>query len=123
MDQVFEYKPESILINKFDVFTKVNVAPLDILLSQKICAIFGRKTQKGRDFYDTVFLFSKTKPNFDYLESKLGMDNMGELKVRLFELSKSLDFKKLAQDEAPFLFNEDGTKRVSMFEEFVRGLN
>lgn len=119
MSQSFKYKPENVLINKFDVFTKINVAPSDILLSQKICAIFGRKTQKGRDFYDTVFLFSKTNPNFDYLDNKLGVGNIKELKVKLLKLSKHLDFKQLSKDVEPFLFNEEDTKRVAMFYEFI----
>ncbi|MBU0667865.1 nucleotidyl transferase AbiEii/AbiGii toxin family protein, partial [Patescibacteria group bacterium] len=45
----FEYKPDIYLLNKFDVTARINVTPPDILLSQKISAVFGRKTPKGRD--------------------------------------------------------------------------
>jgi hypothetical protein len=47
--QGYEYKSEIILINKFDVFAEIRVAPLDILLSQKIYTAVNRKRPKGRD--------------------------------------------------------------------------
>lgn len=35
----FNYTPESVFLNKFDVFTKIAVTPPDILLAQKIYAL------------------------------------------------------------------------------------
>ena len=48
--QSYNYRFEKFLLNKFDVFTEINVTPADILLSKKIGAAVGRKTLKGRTF-------------------------------------------------------------------------
>ena len=81
--QNFTYVPDKVIINKFDVFQGINAVPADILLSQKIFAIFSRKRAMGRDFYDTIFLFGKTLPNYKYLNEKAGIKNKDELKKKL----------------------------------------
>ena len=57
--QKFNYEPRKIILNKFDVFVRITAAPEDLLLAQKIFAIFNRKRALGRDFYDTVFLLDR----------------------------------------------------------------
>ena len=101
--QGIKYTPDKMIINKFDVFLRINIVPLDILLAQKIYAIFKRKRAMGRDFYDAVFLFGMTKPNLDYLRLKLNIKDMADLKRKLLLKCKSLDFKRLAKDVEPFL--------------------
>ncbi len=117
--QNFAFVPDKPLFRKFDVFTTVFTTPVDILLSQKIAAIGGRKRPKGRDFYDTTFLFAKTKPNYDYLTEKLQIHNKAELKEYLQDVCRSFDFKALAEDVAPFLFFEKDVIRVEQFREFL----
>jgi len=68
----FQYKRESVVLNKFGIITEIFVTPIDILLSQKIRAAMERKRPQGRDFFDIVFLLSRTKPNYDYLREKMG---------------------------------------------------
>jgi hypothetical protein len=66
--QHFDFTPQRYILNRFDVFTTVFITPLDILLAQKLYAIINRERNKGRDFYDTVFLLSLIdKPNYDPL--------------------------------------------------------
>ncbi|MBU1017240.1 MAG: nucleotidyl transferase AbiEii/AbiGii toxin family protein [Patescibacteria group bacterium] len=120
--QEFKYKFNGFILNKFDVFSQINVAPIDILLSQKFCAAFERKNPKGRDFYDIVFLLSKTEPNYEYLSFKLKLKNKGELKKYVAENSKKLDFKLLADDVAPFLMNPLDKKRVELFGQVIESL-
>jgi predicted nucleotidyltransferase component of viral defense system len=70
--QHFAFEPEKIILNKFDVFTQINTTPLDLLLAQKFYSIINRKRNKGRDFFDVVFLLSLIKsPNYDYLNQKI----------------------------------------------------
>ncbi len=121
--QGFSYQPDKIIINKFDVFVRINVVPLDVLLSQKIYAIFRRKRPMGRDFYDAVFLFGKTKPNFDYLKLKLKIKDMTGLRKNLLQRCKDLDFKRLAKDVEPFLFVANDSKKVLFFCDYIRGMN
>jgi len=117
--QNFTYKPDKPIINKFEVFTRIGVVPADLLLSQKLCAIFTRKRQMGRDFYDAVFLAGKTEPNLEYLKVKLNIKDKDELKKRLLKICSNLDFKQLAKDVEQFLFIPRDSKKVLLFCEYI----
>lgn len=120
--QKFKYKPDQVFLNKFDVFLRIKVVPVDILLSQKIYAIFHRKRTMGRDFYDTVFLMGRSKPNFDFLQEKMAIKDLLDLKKKLLVKCQSLDFKHLAKDVEPFLFDPDNAKKVLHFCDYVKEL-
>ncbi len=117
--QHFVFTPERYIINRFDVFTEILVTPVDILLSQKFYAILNRKRNKGRDFYDAVFLLGITKPNYDYLELKLGISNSIELKTRLLAHCNTLDMDEMARDVAPFLFKPSDEKKIKLFTQYL----
>ncbi|MEJ5261178.1 MAG: nucleotidyl transferase AbiEii/AbiGii toxin family protein [Ignavibacterium sp.] len=121
--QGFNYEPELQLINKFDIFTKIQVTPKEILLSQKLWAILNRKVLKGRDLYDVTFLYSFTKPNFDYLKLKAGIENVKQLKEALIDRIKNQDLKRTAEDVQPFLINPNDKKRILEFREFIKTIN
>lgn len=116
----FDYQPEKKLLNKFDVFTQIAITPPDILLSQKIFAIFNRKRAKGRDIYDTVFLLSLTKPNYQYLEQKLKIRSGNELKKRLIDKIKTFDLAELSRDVESFLFAPSDSKKVKLFLNYIK---
>lgn len=118
----FDYQKDSKILNKFDVFTQIFTTPIDILLSQKIFAALNRSRAKGRDFFDIVFLMPKTKPNYQYLEEKLGIMNGKELKESLLEKTTDLNFEDLAKDIEPFLINSDESKKVKMFREYIQSV-
>jgi len=117
--QTVSYKSKDYYLQKFEVFRQINVAPLKIILSKKIVTIFERNRLKGRDFFDIVFLFSKTKPDFDYLSKKIGIDNKKELKNKLKRFTKKIDFKALSEDVEPFLFDSSQKERVLHFPKFI----
>lgn len=121
--QGFKYAPERKILNKFDVFTEIFSPSIDILLSQKIYASMSRKRAKGRDFYDIVFLASITKPNYEYLKLKMNISEPTTLKNKMIEEASKLDFDKLAEDVAPFLFATGDRKRVEKFREFIMDAN
>ena len=118
----FDYAKDTEILNKFDVFTQIFVTPIGILLSQKIYAALNRSRAKGRDFFDIVFLFPQTKPNYEYLEEKLGIKNARELKDVLLAKTSGLNFAELAKDIEPFLINSDDSKRVKLFREYITTL-
>lgn len=118
----FHYQPERVILNKFDVFTEINITPLDIILAQKIFAIFNRKALKGRDFYDAIFLLSKTKPNYEYLQLKLKVKNGQELKEKLLTLDEKVNFKEMVKDVEPFLFNPEDSKKVMLFKKYIKSV-
>jgi len=120
--QQFDYKPEWKLINKFDVFTEIATTPEDILLSQKFYAILNRPRNKGRDFYDIVFLLGRNiKPNYNYLEQKIKISNADELIKGVKEKIGTLNMKEMTKDVAPFLFNAADEKKVLLFEKYING--
>lgn len=116
---VFDYKKDTKILNKFDVFTQIFTMPIDILLAQKIYAAVNRSRAKGRDFFDIVFLIPQTKPNYEYLEKKLGIKTAADLKKFLLEKTAGLDFNELARDIEPFLINSEDSKKVKMFREYI----
>lgn len=120
--QKFNYRPDKVILNKFDVFTRINVVPINIILAQKICAIFMRKRPMGRDFYDAIFLLGKTKPNLEYLKLKLKISGFDELKKKLLEKSVDFDFKHLAKDVAQFLFSPSDAKKILLFNEYIKSI-
>ena len=122
--QHFDYKPHWKLINKFDVFTEVATTPENILLSQKLYAVINRPRNKGRDFYDIVFLLGKSiKPNYSYLEQKIEVSNSAELKEKVNRKLNQLNMQEMAQDVSPFLFNAKDEKKVLMFEKYFNSVD
>lgn len=117
--QQFAYKSDQVILNKFDVFLRINVVPADILLAQKIYATFNRRRPMGRDFYDVVFLLGRTKPNPEYVAQKLKIKDATDLKKRLLGKCDKFDFKQLAQDVEPFLFSPSDSKKVLHFCEYI----
>lgn len=118
--QNFPFEPQAFFLNKFDVFTGIRTTPPDILLSQKICAMTQRRQPKGRDFFDAVFLLGRAKPNYVFLQAKLGVSSPDTLRSHLLELCDKFDFPALAADVQPFLFNPEDVRRVLMFPEYIR---
>ena len=122
MTKEYKYTVETPTINKFDVTTKVNCAPISVLLSKKIEAIFGRKSPKGRDYYDFIWATALTNPDYNYLKNSLAIENIDELKFKLLEFTKDLDFNQLAKDVQPFLFNSESKSKVLLFRDIVKNL-
>ncbi|MDI6777660.1 MAG: nucleotidyl transferase AbiEii/AbiGii toxin family protein [Patescibacteria group bacterium] len=116
------YEPDTYLLNKFDVFREIRVTPPDIILSQKIFAVFNRKRDLGRDYFDVVFLLSKTKPNWRYLKEKLSVGSAAELKKKLLRKCGKLDFRILARDVEPFLFKNSDKEKVLKFTKVIENL-
>jgi len=119
----FKYNPDVMQLNKFDIFREIKVTPIDTILSQKIYSIFNRRRQKGRDFYDIVFLLSKTKPNYRYLKMKLDIDTPEKLRKRLMRKCKNIDFTKLFKDVKPFIFEREGKEKVIKFNKVIENIS
>ncbi len=120
--QNFEYEPDKVLLNKFEVFTQINAVPKDLLLAQKIYASVNRKRLMGRDFFDIVFLYGiGAKPNFEYLKKNIGVGNEGTLRKYMLKKTAKLDFNLLSRDVEPFLFDPRDKNKVLLFREFISG--
>ncbi len=118
--QHFKFQPETILLNRFDIFTEIKVTPGNILLAQKFYSVINRERNKGRDFYDIVFLLGRNfKPDYNFLNQKLSIRNAVELKARLMEKLEKIDMEEMIDDVRPFLINIKDVKKIRMFKTFI----
>lgn len=119
-DQGVQYQPVVTNVNKMGFFFGVQVPPLDVLCAMKFAAILTR--QKGRDYYDAIFLLSKTKPNLDFLKTRTGISSMQELKTVVSERLKEVDLHQKKRDFMHLLFNESNADRILQFPEVAAEL-
>ena len=119
-NQGVAYQPIVANINKMGFFFSIQVPPLDVLCAMKFSAILSR--QKGRDFYDTIFLLSKTRPNMDFLSSKTGISSMEGLKKAMQARLTKIDLNQKKRDFVHLLFNESNADRILKFGEVVEML-
>lgn len=119
--QHFEFAPEKYILNRFDVFTQIFITPLNLLLAQKFYAVCNRERNKGRDFFDIVFLLSLIdRPDYNYLEVKMGISNEKELKKRILEKCNQLKMEEMAKDVQPFLFHPKDVQKVLLFPALIK---
>lgn len=117
----FEYLPDQPLLNKFDVFTRINTSPADVLLAQKFYAVINRRRNKGRDFYDIIHLLGKERaPDYEYLNAKLGIGTPEDLRKRILYKCSGLDMKKMADEVRPFLFDRKDERKIRLFPEYIQ---
>ena len=120
-DQGVAYQPVVANINRMGFFFSVQVPPLDVLCTMKFAAILSR--QKGRDFYDVIFLLSKTKPNMDFLQARTGISSIEELKNAVSERLKGIDLSQKQRDFSHLVFNEHNAGRVLKFADVIASLS
>ena len=116
-NQGVPYQPVVANINRMGFFFGVQVPPIDVLCAMKFAAILAR--QKGRDFYDTIFLLSKTRPNLDFLSAKAGISTIDELKTAIAERLKDIDLNHKKRDFSHLVFNEQNAERILQFPDVV----
>ena len=119
-DQEFEYKPQIVNIKRLGFFFPFPVPPDSILCAMKLSALLTR--QKGRDFYDAMFLLGQSEPDYEYLTTKREIHNKEELKEQLIKTTESTDLKKKYRDFEHLLFNKANSEKVLLFGEFVKEL-
>ena len=119
-DQGVQYLPVVANINRMGFFFGIQVPPVDVLCAMKFAAILAR--QKGRDFYDTIFLLSKTKPNMDFLLARTGITSIEELKATIAEQLQEIDLNHKRRDFMHLLFNESNADRILQFPQVVASI-
>lgn len=119
--QFYAFTPDSYILNRFDVLVRIPTTPSDVLLAQKCYAVLNRKRNKGRDFFDILFLLGKgSKPDYRYLHQKIGIDSPDSLKSAFSTLCASIDMQEMAADVSPFLFNPGDAQKVSLFPDYIQ---
>ncbi len=117
--QDFDYEFEKVIINKFDVFRRINAAAAAVLLSQKFFCVLNRSRVVGRDFFDIIYLMGKTKPNWDYLDSKMGIKSSRELLERVLSRCRGIDMNSLSREIEPFVTSVRDAEKVVHFCDYL----
>lgn len=116
-DQGVRYTPEIKNIKGCGFYFPFPVPSDAVLCAMKMTALLERG--KGRDFYDVMFLFGLTKPDYDFLANRMGIKNAAELKAEIKKRIKITDLKTRTKDFEHLLFNKENNKRILKFEEFI----
>lgn len=119
-DQGIYYTPQSANINRLGFFFNLQVPPIDILCAMKLSALLTR--HKGRDFYDSLFLLSKTRPNYDFLKAKNDIDSLEVLKAEIAAMRSSVNMEMKKRDFQHLLFKEENAERITQFYDFIAHL-
>lgn len=117
-DQGVDYPREMAVIQRNGFSFPVPVPPISVLLSMKLCALLTR--QKGRDFYDTMFLMQRTEPDYTFLQHRAGIANKEELHAALREVVARTDMKMKQRDFEHLLFDTRKSEMILRFEEIIR---
>lgn len=116
-DQGVEYLPEVVNVNKMGFFFNVQVPPMPVLCAMKLSALLTR--HKGRDFYDSLFLLSKTQPDYGFLFAKSGIGNLEALKAAVLEMQQQVDMNQKKRDFQHLLFREENAERITQFYDYI----
>jgi hypothetical protein len=87
----------------------MSVPPDGVLCAMKVAAMLDR--QKGRDFYDVMFLLSQSAPDYDFLFRKVGISILEELKAAAEKAIMGVDLKNKMRDFEHLLFNKTSSIR------------
>jgi predicted nucleotidyltransferase component of viral defense system len=119
-DQNFTYSPVLANIRSAGFFFPFPVPPDPILCAMKVSAMLDR--QKGRDFYDVMFLLGQTAPDYSFLASKHSIEGPGDLMEVVGKTLETVDLKKKSMDFKHLLFNQDNNLRILRALEFFRDM-
>ena len=124
-DQGIDYGREMATIHRLGFYFPVAVPSLSVLLSMKISALLTR--QKGRDFYDTIFLMQLTQPDYNFLQQSCGIANAEELRLHFERTVAQTDLALKQRDFEHLLFDSRKSEIIVHFidissSSFSRGL-
>ena len=119
-DQQIVYTPEMVNIKGCGFFFSFPVPTDEVLCAMKLSAMISR--QKGRDFYDAMFLLGMVKPDYNFLALQRGVHNLEELKLAVVEILKTVDLNKKMKDFEYLLFNKKNSERIRSVGAFMEGL-
>ena len=112
-DQGADYSREMAIVQRNGFMFPIPVPPLSVLLSMKICALLTR--QKGRDFYDVMFLMPRTEPDYAFLRQQKGIANKEQLDAALRDILSQTDMKMKQRDFEHLLFDTRKSETILRF--------
>ncbi len=119
-DQQTPYAPVMEFIRGCGFFFSFPVPSEAVLCAMKITAMLSRG--KGRDYYDVMFLLSRTEPDYQFLVSRCDIHNLAELKAAVEKSLQTVDLRRKQKDFEHLLFHRDNSRRILHFAEFIHSL-
>ena len=119
-DQQTPYEPVMEFIKGCGLFFPFPVPSEAVLCAMKIAAMLDRG--KGRDYYDVIFLLSRTEPDYQFLGHGFAIHNLAELKAAVEKSLQAVDLRQKQKDFEHLLFHRDHSRRILHFAEFIRSL-
>ncbi|MBP5548130.1 MAG: nucleotidyl transferase AbiEii/AbiGii toxin family protein [Bacteroidales bacterium] len=116
-DQNVMYTPQTVIVNRCGFMFPITVPSKEVLLSMKLSALLARA--KGRDFYDTIFLWQQVEPDYKFLGERNGIASPDELKSALLDKLSTTDLKQKQRDFEHLLFNPSRCKQILLFPAFI----
>ena len=116
-DQGVDYTPQTAMVSRNGFFFPVTVPAKSTMLSMKLAALLARA--KGRDFYDTIFLWQQTDPDYDFLHQRCGIDNPEMLKKALYDKLDTTNLALKQKDFEHLLFNPSRSTQILHFKQFI----
>jgi predicted nucleotidyltransferase component of viral defense system len=119
-DQHINYERKMVNIKGCGFYFPFPVPSDEVLCSMKISAMLSR--QKGRDFYDAMFLLAQTSPDYSFLAERHGIHNLEELKAAAAKNLETVDLNTKKRDFEHLLFNRKNSERILFVGDFFREL-
>ena len=88
---------------------------ISILYSMKLSAMILR--QKGRDFYDALFLQQFGEPDYAFLKHRVGVSNKADMLAKIVSVLKSINLEHKSKDFEHLLFDKRHSEMVKKFRE------
>ncbi len=108
-----DYPRELFTVNRDGFYFRIPSPSDATLYAMKLSTILHRG--KGRDFYDAMFLRSRSEPDMNYLSQREGITTPEELSQRMKQVCDRTDFKLKAQDFKYLLFRPENSSRIFDF--------
>jgi len=116
-NQQIDYMREMATVKRNAFMFPVAIPPVGVLLSMKLSALLAR--QKGRDFYDVMFLWSRTVPDYAFLGQRVGVESEAQLKAHLREMLGKVNLKEKRRDFEHLLFDSRKSEQILYFDQIL----
>lgn len=117
-DQGVDYDIKTVNVKGCGFYFPQQVPPDSVLCSMKLSALLTRR--KGRDFYDSMFLLSKTDPDYGFLSNRIGVSSKVELKNALENMLKTVNLNIKKRDFEHLLFDSTKSSKILLFHDYIK---
>ena len=118
--QDLSYEKTMVNIKGCGFYFPFPVPPDGVLCSMKLSAMLSR--QKGRDFYDAMFLLAQTSPDYTTLSEMQGISDLKSLKQSVARILETTDLNQKKRDFEHLLFTRKNSERILSAGQFFRDL-